>query len=326
MLVTISTSHANDLNIVTGSKSGTYIQIGNDIAKLASQDGITIGVMESTGSLTNAYAVRYTPDVQLGIVQSDVLGYLKIRADNVTPGAVAKEDIPKLKNLIESLKLVMPLYTEEVHILARKEIKNLTDLAGKIVSFGRHGSGTSITAEQVFRSIGVQVKPEYGFAPDDALNYLKDGHISAMVYVVGQPAKLFTQTINAGDGLHFLNTDEAGISERLLVQYDTATLERTHYPWMERDVATVGVRSLLIAYNYRGEENCANIGRVAKSIQDNLSALRSSGHEKWNNVNLSAPVGSWDRYDCVSLESAAPPAPAADGGKALPDFLKKLRR
>lgn len=64
-------------NILTGGPTGTYIQIGRDISNLVDQCGQTLNVVESAGSLENFLGVRQRRATQFGIVQSDVLEYLK---------------------------------------------------------------------------------------------------------------------------------------------------------------------------------------------------------------------------------------------------------
>ena len=72
---------AQDLGIVTGSKTGTYIQIGLNIRELVKSHGIDLDVRASAGSIENILAVRHTPGVQMGIVQQDVLAFIKQQAE-----------------------------------------------------------------------------------------------------------------------------------------------------------------------------------------------------------------------------------------------------
>ena len=64
-------------NIMTGGPQGTYIKIGRDIAALGAECGLKLNVVESAGSLENFVGVRNRRNTQFGIVQSDVLEYLK---------------------------------------------------------------------------------------------------------------------------------------------------------------------------------------------------------------------------------------------------------
>lgn len=308
---------AQDLAIATGSATGTYIEFGRDIAEAARKDGLTVSVRESTGSMMNAFAVRYTPGVQLGIVQSDLRGFLRDRAEGFVDAGLSEDERLALSEMVEKIQLVYPLYIEEVHILARDDIRSLSDLSGKIVSVGQAGSGTFITAEQLFRRAGIAIDAEQS-APETALRDLRDGYIDAMVYVVGQPAAFFQDGVGAGDGLHLVPVDDPA----LLEVYDSARIEPSSYAWLPAAVSTVGVRSLLVAYAYEGE-NCGLIGRLSAAIAADIDRLRREGHPKWAGVALDARVADWEPYACAAGIAEAAPAetPAVDSATGLPDFL-----
>ena len=56
---------------------------------------------------------------------------------------ISKNQSRKLKRAASKLRLVHPLYNEEVHLLAKQDIRALADLTGKKVAIGRQGSGTA---------------------------------------------------------------------------------------------------------------------------------------------------------------------------------------
>src|SRR5258706_3519126 len=99
--------------IVTASERGTYIQIGRDIAKLiAPQADVELQVLPSVGSAENVERLRYEPGVKLAMVQSDVYQAFLDHADNGN----AKADA-----MIRPLRVVMPLYNEEIYFIARAD-------------------------------------------------------------------------------------------------------------------------------------------------------------------------------------------------------------
>src|SRR5690606_40862944 len=104
-------------NIMTGGTTGTYIRIGKDIAGLGAQCGLTLKVVESAGSLENFVGVRNRRNTQFGIVQSDLLEYLKTFEAND----------PEVQDAVRGVRIMFPLYNEEVHVLARTEISSLTE-------------------------------------------------------------------------------------------------------------------------------------------------------------------------------------------------------
>jgi len=315
---------AIDLGIVAGSPSGTYVRVAEDISGLVAAEDIALDVRESHGSLQNVFALRYTPGVQLGLVQSDILGFLRARAEGVVPEGLSPAERDELSDLTDRIKLVHPLYVEEVHILARRDVPSVEALAGRRVSFGRRGGGTFITAEQLFRLIDVEVEPFMDVAPGDAIEFMRAGEIDAMVYVVGQPVDLLAGREDLAEDFHFLPIDRP----ELLEVYEPATIARASYPWIDADVQTVGVRSLLAAYDYENPENCEAIRTVASAIVAGIGALRASGHPKWQAVALDAPVRQWERYRCADAVPAGGPTPVAGGGGAPSpvDVIEGFRR
>src|SRR5438445_10366612 len=131
---------AADMGVMTGSEKGTYYQFGLNLQALGKSNGINLSVYPSKGSVENIYAVYQRPGVQVGIVQSDVLAFVaKVQTDQT------------LQRIAKKIKMVFPLYNEEVHLLARKGINSFDDLAGKRVAIGREGSGTYLTVRLLFK-------------------------------------------------------------------------------------------------------------------------------------------------------------------------------
>ncbi len=112
------------LGMVTGPETGTYIQIGQDIAKITKPEGLNIDVKSSDGSIANIRRIQSKENAAVGIFQSDVLGFLK-RSKN-----------PDTAKIASSLRMILPLYKEEVHVLARKDIFTIVfrDFAGHITT------------------------------------------------------------------------------------------------------------------------------------------------------------------------------------------------
>ena len=106
------------------------------------------------------------------------------------------------KDLAQHLELVARLYPQEVHVLARADIRSLADLAGKKVNCGPYGSGSSVTASALFKALGLEVEPQ-SLEAGIAIERLKQGAISAVVIVGGKPSPLIAG-IPPDLGLHLL--------------------------------------------------------------------------------------------------------------------------
>ena len=281
-------ANAVETAITTGNPAGTYLRFGRDIADLAAHFGIEVEVQPSAGSLENVEAILHRPGTQLGIVQSDVLDFIASFSDD-----------QELRSTAALMRMVFPLYAEEVHLLARPEIVTLADLAGKRVAIGAPNSGTLLTVTLLLATAGIDPAEELRIDTGEALEALLDGQVDAMFYVAGRPAKLF-RNVTAADGLHFVPITEPAVREL----YPAATITVRTYSWQKEEVPTVTVRAVLMTYDWSKPTRyqrsaCAVVGKIARIIADNFDHLRQSGHPKWRDVNLKDKLVNWKVSSCA---------------------------
>jgi len=274
---------AIDMGIVTGGPKGTYYQFGLNMQRLAQQNGINLKVANSKGSVENIYAVYKRPRTQLGLVQSDVLAFVsRVQTD------------PVLKRIAQKIKLVFPLYNEEIHLVGHRDIRDFDDLAGKKVAIGKEGSGTYLTSKLLFEISEIEPAELRAIGTDEALAQLKAGRIDAMFYVAGVPVKLFKENVSERDGLSVIPI----LNKNLTEFYPIAKIPAKTYPWQIEPVNTIAVKCALVTFNFRGI-NCDYVGRFANMLFENLEWLQVNGHPKWNLVDLNYPLKGWQQYDCV---------------------------
>src|SRR3954447_14084327 len=289
IVLAMSLSAAPQMGIVTGNVTGTYIKIGEDIKKIAEPSHISLQVFESAGSIQNVFDVRRKRGVQLGIVQSDVLDYIRdISDDN------------ELKTIAARLAAVYPLYKEEVHVLGDLSLKTLQDLHGKRVAIGPQRSGTYLTAKTIFFQTGITPSKEVFLGGKEALDSLRKGEIDAMFYVAGAPATLFSENTTVDDKFQLI-----GVDDKALDSYLTTVIPAGTYKWQESEVRTVAVKAVLITFSYAGEQ-CQNVAKVAKIIRENKEWLDVNGHPKWREVNLDERLPKWPQYECVAATQEQP--------------------
>lgn len=306
-------SSAADMGIVTGSEKGTYYQFGLNLQKLMKPNGINVNVATSKGSVDNVFAVYQRPATQLGIVQSDVLAFVaRVETD------------PVLKRIAKKIKMVFPLYNEEIHILGRN-IPTFDDLADKRVAIGREGSGTYLTARLMFKVAEIEPKQRLTIDTDQALAELKAGRIDAMFYVAGAPVKLFAEGVTEADGLALVPVTNKSVTEF----YPNVEVPAKTYLWQSQPLSTVAVKSVLVSFDFR-RLDCENVGRFAQILSSNMGWLADNGHPKWKSVKLDYPLKGWEQYDCVKKylpRTAAVPAPAktADGNPVMDAIRNVLK-
>ncbi len=292
-LLVPATASAFERNILTGGPTGTYIQIGRDMSDLASACGIDLNVRESAGSLENFLGVRKRRHTQLGIVQSDVLEYLK---------TYSSED-PEIARAIFGVRIAFPLYNEEVHILAKRDVNSLADLTGRRVAVGVEDSGTFLTASLVLDLAGVVPAERLTINADTSLQMLLDGSIDAFFYVAGAPAKIFqTDQIDPAK-LHLLSITDPTLS----AVYTPSQIQAGTYPFQQQTIDVVAVKAVLMTYEYNParnayhRESCKAVSDAAHLIAKEFQALKQSGHPKWNDVDLNDIPPGWNISECVNL-------------------------
>lgn len=279
----VAQANANTVGVISGGISGTYVQIAADLANVL-DDGDRLRVLPilGKGSLQNIADILYLRGVDIGIVQSDALAYAA--RQHLFPGVG------------HSIQYITKLYEEEVHVLARKDIHQLSDLAGKKVNVDVAGSGTAMTASLILDSLNI--KPE--LVNDDqslALEKLKRGDIAALFYVVGKPARLFSG-LGADSDLHFVPIP---LSPALIETYLPSRFEHAQYPNLIPEgapVDTVAVGAVMAVYAWPpGSERYRRVENFVRAFFNNFQKfLAPARHPKWKEVNLAAKVPGWRRF------------------------------
>jgi TRAP transporter TAXI family solute receptor len=283
--------------IVTGPERGTYIQIGQDLARyVAPSANIDLQVMPSRGSAENVQRMRYEPGVKLALVQSDVY---QAFIDMARTGNAQADQV------IRPLRLIMPLYDEEIYFVVRSDspLNYIHEIKDKNISVGLIGSGTAQSANTLYRLMYGEAVPERNaqhFSNEEALAQLIAGKIDVAIIVAGQPAKLF-QDMNPEllREIKLLRFDaRAPESVRAKQVYFPAIIRTTSYPnWIKEDTPTLTVKAFLVTYDYGLRGTVSNLDHFARSLCQNFDTLQASGHPKWKQVHLELPaLGKGWRY------------------------------
>src|SRR5271169_2389671 len=174
----------------TEGSAGISVRIAEELARAVNDESRRrILPVIGTGSLQNIMDLRLLRGIDVAILQKDVLDYVK--QQNLVPH-------------IESwLTYITTLYNEEFHLIARPEIKSISDLANQKVSVDVRGAGTAVTAARLFDLLGISVTSTND-APEEALEKLRQGEVAAVGLVAGKPAPVFSDLIGE-NGLHFLS-------------------------------------------------------------------------------------------------------------------------
>ena len=209
-------------------------------------------------------------------------------------------DYARQQNLFPGIEAwatyITKLYNEEFHLLARQEIKSVTDLANKKVNVDLRGGGTAITAARLFELLNI---PAAATNDDQevALDKLRRGEIAAMAFVAGKPAPIF-RSLNASDGFHFLAIP---LNPAVTASYVPTRLTAADYPGVvpqDQAVDTVAVGAVLAAANLQqGTERYRNLVNFVEAFFTGFQSLLDPGHHpKWHEVSITAELPGWRRF------------------------------
>ena len=234
------------------------------------------------GALQNAKDVLFARGIDFSIVQTDVLDEIKRN--------------PPFPEVEKYLQYITKLYNEELHILAGPDIQSIEDLRGKKVNFGLRNSGTATTAATIFKSLGIE--PDVtNLSQPLALDKLRRGEISALVYLATKPSRLF-QDIRPEENLRFLP-----IIGNLPSTYVITTITSDDYPELvskNAPVRTIAVGTALVVYNWPLKtEHHRRVTRFVQAFFAHLNDIKAR-RPKWRDFDVTASVPGWVRFPAAT--------------------------
>jgi TRAP-type uncharacterized transport system substrate-binding protein len=257
---------------------GTDYTVDLALSLASEQTGFRLLPIAGTGALQNAKDVMFARGIDFGIVQTDVLDEIKRN--------------PPFPSVEKYLQYVTKLYDQDLHVLAGPDIQSIDDLRAKKVNFGLRDSGTYTTATTIFNALGVE--PDVTTLPHPlALDKLRRGEISALVYVATKPSRLF-QDIRPDENLHFLP-----IRGDLPSNYTTIIITSDDYPELvskDAPVNTVAVGTVLVAYHWPTKsERYQRINRFVQAFFVHLNDIKGR-RPKWRDFDITSSVSGWNRF------------------------------
>jgi TRAP transporter TAXI family solute receptor len=254
---------ASAFTIATGPSDGTYFQIAQDIKNLAAKDGVELQVASTRGSLENIQLLG-AGKVDLAIVQLDALRFVS---------EILKQQ--KGLDLFDSIKVILNLYPEEIHVLSNKnDIQTFYQLEGKRLSVGTEGGGTAITAAVLLAMY--DIKPTVSFDTfDDAMKKMEQGQLDAVMFVGGAPVPFIGKLDSK---VHFLRLPANPALEQIYIR---TSLGKSQYSWAATDTETYAVPASIMGVDKKDENYPVQMQKLVLAILNSADYLRANGHPKW---------------------------------------------
>jgi len=301
----------NTVSIISGNLNATYLSIAYDLSAVLDQGNeFRVLPIVGKGGGQNIRDVRFPKGVDLGITQSNLLGYFK-RSKELGP-------------IDDKIVYIARLFNEEMHLVVRADsgLDAIEQLAGKKVNFSDIGSGTQLSTRDIFERLGIKAQ-EVNMGQADAFEALKRGEIAATILIAGKPAASMTK-LRSAEGFRLLPVPYA---KPLHEDYLPATLNPEDYPGMieaGRPVETVAVGAVLIAYNWPKESD--RYRRIEKFVENFFPRLaefqKAPRHAKWREANLAAILPGWERFPAAEEWLMRNRAQASASAKTRDQFEK----
>ena len=263
LIISLYASMAWAFTIATGPSDGSYFQIAQDIKNVAGKEDVDIQVMPTKGSLENIQLLG-AGKVDMAIVQLDALRFVS---------EVLKQQ--KGLDLFDSIKVILNLYPEEIHVLSNKnDIQTFYQLDGKRVSVGTEGGGTAITAAVLLAFY--DIKATFSFDTfDDAIKKMEQGNLDAVMFVGGAPVPFIGKLDSK---VHFVRLPANPALEQI---YLRTSLGKSQYSWAAADIETYAVPASIMGLDNKNESYAAQMQKLVLAILNSADYLRASGHPKW---------------------------------------------
>ena len=192
------------VRIATGAKNGAYYAFAQRYARLLANDGISLEVVSTAGSVEN-FDLLKKGEVSLALVQG---------------GSATDDDKERLQSLGS-------LFLEPVWVFTRKQktIKRFSELKGKRVAVGVAGSGTYLLAVQLLSAAGITESNATLIQgdPAQAIPSVSQGKIDAAFFVASPEAPIIHSVLQEPT-IELFNFDRAPAYGRLFPFLTPVTL------------------------------------------------------------------------------------------------------
>jgi uncharacterized protein len=279
----VARMNAGAVTLITDGSDDYASRYAADLAALmeAERDLRVLPVL-GRGPIEALRDLLFLRGIDASIIPSDTVAYMR------KEGLV--EDVDK------KVTYIARLGSAQLHVIARKDIATLNDLAGKKINIGAASEARFVTASLLFESLGINFTPVEG-READAAKLLKSGKADAIVLLAPQPSPVAEELARAG-GFKLLNV--AG-NDELNEIYAPAMLTAKSYHGLAQDggiTETLGISYAVAVFNWKkGSDRYYKLRKFADVLYSGIGDLQTGKWQAgWNDVNLSADLPGWTRY------------------------------
>jgi uncharacterized protein len=292
--------NAGTVTVITAPIGGPMSVMGSDMAAVL-DDGDTLRVLPilGKGSAQNLIDIIRLKNIDMGFVTSDALEFVKTEYN--------------MPDIAKRVRYIAPLFHNDIHIVARQEIRTLADLNGKRV-FAERSIGLP-AARIIFRRMGIEADIDSQTDPTGGLQKLLNGERDAWVASVSKNAPIIKDIKNEGGKFHLLAIPYA---RPLQDVYLPETFSSEDYPNLVPPgdkVDTVAASTVLMVYNWPlASDRYRRVARFVDALFDHIEQLQQPPRNpKWRDTVISARVLGLERFKAAQdwldrVQAATPPS------------------
>ena len=282
------TSSFGQMIILSGPEQGSYYEFVEDMNNVL-KDSVSMPFinMSTHGAAYNFERLAEPlSEYKVALIQMDYLFFMQ--------GIDAQNNIEKTKNI----KVLLPLAREEIHFVTKEKsgIKKLSDIDDStVVGIGDKSQGTYATALYI-NEMGKINWSSRNYPFDNLLRELILDRVDVFAFVGSAPVvKLDIDPKGLREPLSLVEIDDFEGSKN----YTRDTIHAEVYKWLNSDVPTFGVRTVLVVNEDKlTDEDREALKKIVSGLKDSKSKLVKYGHPQWENVEFD----NWNNKDWPSIK------------------------
>jgi len=304
--------NSSTVTVITAPVGGAFPAMGSDMARVL-DDGDNLRVLPviGKGSVQNLVDIMRLKNIDMGFVVGDALEFVK-----------KEYNVP---NIEQRVSYILKLSNNDLHIVARKEIRSLRDLAGKKIMSERNLGYFSV--RNIFDRL--HITADIDSVTDDAggLQKLLNGQADAWIVSAGKVAPIVRSIKNDDGRFHFVSVPYEAALQGV---YLPSSLSNAEYPNLVaagEEVDTLAAPVLLMVYNWPlGSDRYNRVANFVNALFTKMDEFRQpSRHPKWRDTNIAATVPGLQRFkaaeDWLTQNKAGRPDTAA-----APELQRQFER
>jgi uncharacterized protein len=225
------------LTLGTASPGGVYYVYGDELARILTEKlGVPVNALPTQGAIQNVKLLDSGTE-QLGLItlSTGLEGW---------SGTGNWTDGKKFRNI----RALLPMYDNpfQAVVLQRSGITTFAQLDNKRIGVGPRSGNGGTYVPGIFRIVGISGGLRYG-SYDDMATELLDGHIDALLTLLGAPVPAIQQ-VDAKEPVTFLSLspEQMDAVRKAIPEFGPAKIAAGTYRLLDKDYVTVGVPNFVI--------------------------------------------------------------------------------